>query len=739
MTGIGRQRPATLRGDLTGGIVSAALAVPLAMGYGMFAFGPLGNDYFAYGALSGLYAAAIAGFVCVALGDRTTTIYVPRITTTFFLGALLYYLIAANAEIVDGGGLHLIFIAFFAIILLGGAFQAVFGLIGLGSLLRYTPHPVMAGIQNAAAALLFLVQLGNICGFDRTVPFTEFATHATDIKPLSLLIAAITFVVMWNTRMITTKAPPLLVGLGIGSALYFAVIALGFGAYVGPVIGLPGDVKSPAPVNYVDGITRLGSFTELLPIIVGGALALAIVAALDALLCAKLAAPTGAQRVDGNKLLFRLGASNMLSACVGGITSGINIGPSATNRDFGAKTALSVLINAVVLLLVVFALFPVVSHLPRSVLSATIMVIAVQHIDPWSIDLFRRIRKSASPHRRLMLLDLTVIVLVAILSVTVNIVLAVFIGILIAIALFVVRMSRSSIRRIYRGDTAHSRKARSREQNALLEKQGAAIVILELQGVLFFGSAETLRKEIERNATSATRSFILDLRRVTDIDATGTRILSEIHLSLGQNNQNLVLARAENSELAIRLAEVGVVEDIGSDHVFSDVDRAMEWAEDDLLRGSIGETESDALPLAALSLCADMTAAEVERFSNYLRVASFTAGEVVFREGDHSKELFIVTTGRASARLNQPTGGDIRLATFSPGTVFGELTVLDAGPRSATVIADEDMCCYVLGADKFAELVSDAPAIAIRLLKNLGHELSARLRRANRTIHQLES
>jgi MFS superfamily sulfate permease-like transporter len=83
MNPIAEPRPSTLRDDLSGGLVSAAVAIPLAIGYGMFAFVPLGDSYFAYGALAGLYAAVVAGVVCVALGDRDDDL-APRVTTTFF-------------------------------------------------------------------------------------------------------------------------------------------------------------------------------------------------------------------------------------------------------------------------------------------------------------------------------------------------------------------------------------------------------------------------------------------------------------------------------------------------------------------------------------------------------------------------------------------------------------------------------------------------------------------------------
>jgi SulP family sulfate permease len=738
-SGMGELRQSRLRDDLFGGLVSAALSIPLAMGYGMFAFGALGDSYFAYGALAGLCAATVVGIVCVILGDRTTTVYAPRVTTTFFLGALLYNLVHSDAEILRGGNLHLVILAFFSIILLGGVFQALFGLVRLGTLIRFTPHPVMAGLQNAAAALLFLVQLGDVCGFDHNIPFTAVTKHLMEVKPLSLAVALITFVVMWKARVITTKIPPLLVGLGIGTLIYFVLILAGLSPHLGPVIGMPSAVESPSPYKIISDITHIGDLAELLPLIVGGAFALSVVAAIDALLCAKLVTPPGAQRVDGNRLLMRLGIGNFLSACFGGITSGINIGPSVANRAFGAKTSLSVLINAAILLLVSGVLFPIVSYIPRVVLSAAIMVIAVQHVDPWSLDLVRHIRTSGSRHRSLMLLDLLVVTVVAILSVTINIVFAVFLGIVIAIALFVVRMSRSNIRRMYRCDTIHSRKARAPEEAALLEKRGSDIFVLELQGVLFFGSAETLSGDIERISAAGTRAIILDLRRVTEIDTTGARILADIQLSLARKNQRLALALARNSETAARLSEAGIIDAIGARCVFEDIDRAMEWAEDDLLRVEAKEFKNDEIPLARIDLLSTLTSAEIETVKSHTRHETYSRGKVIFREGEPGKELFIVTKGRASAYLSQSTGGDIRLVTFAPGTVFGELAILDAGPRSASVVADDDVICYVLSEKQFAALAKNAPGVAIKLLAGLGRELSGRLRRANRTIHQLES
>ncbi|MGA7230484.1 MAG: cyclic nucleotide-binding domain-containing protein [Xanthobacteraceae bacterium] len=129
---------------------------------------------------------------------------------------------------------------------------------------------------------------------------------------------------------------------------------------------------------------------------------------------------------------------------------------------------------------------------------------------------------------------------------------------------------------------------------------------------------------------------------------------------------------------------------------------------------------------------------EFDAIEPLLRRARYEKGSVIFREGDSGDELLIVTHGTASAYLQLPQM-NVRLASFAPGTMFGELALLDEGPRSATVIADEELVCYALSKANFAVLAAKAPAVAIRLVAAIGRELSGRLRGANRTIHQLEA
>jgi SulP family sulfate permease len=655
-----------------------------------------------FGARAGLITAFVVGVVVVIFGDRTTTLYAPRITSTFFLGLLL-----------------------------AGLFQALFGAIGLGTLIKFTPFPAMAGFQNAAAILLFLVQIGNVFGFDRSTPFAQALRQTADAKPLSVLIAAIVFIAMWNAKRILPRVPPLILGLALGTALYYALAAAQLSPYLGPVIGTaaaPYDIAAFWPD--MAALMTPARLTALAPTIILSALGLAVVAAIDLLLCAKLVARPGAAQPDSNVLLVRLGLANAIAGGVGGITSGINIGASIANRNFGGRTPLSVLFNAALILATLTALFPVVGYLPRVVLSAAIMVVAVQHIDGWTLRGLRQIAAGPAFARNAVALDIGVSVLVAMLCIAVNIVLAVFIGIALAAVLFILRMSRSPIRRSFRCDSVHSRKMRPARQEDYLERRGAMILVAELQGALFFGSAERLARDIARETQSATRTVIVDLRRVTEIDSTDRQILAEIRATLIARGITLLISGAWPSGGAD-----GIVE---PQHAFGDIDRAMEFAEDTLLNEAF--REAGPLPeiaVDAIGLFDGFTPGEIAAITARLRRTVYPKGITVFEQGAPGHEIFFIARGHASVRLKNGAR-DIRLMTFTAGTVFGELALLDKGARSASVVADEELVCHVLSDRDFAALSSECPAAAIKLLANPGCELSVRLRRANQAIRQLE-
>ena len=733
---------ASARNDIVGGLMSAAVAIPLAMGYGMFAFVALGDAYFAHGVLAGLYTAIIVAAASVATGDRTTTVYAPRVITTFFLGSLVFTLAHSDAPIIRTGNVDHTLAIIFSIILVAGGFQALFGLIRLGTLIKHTPHPVMAGFQNAAALLLFLVQIGNVLGYGTHTRLAQLVPNLRSAKPLSVAVALVTMLAMWRARRVTASIPPLVAGLLAGTAAYHALSLLGFSSQLGLVIGsTPAATLGPWNLLAFAALIRQPRFPEIVPTIVMGALGLAIIASIDALLCAQLLSRPGDRRPGSNRQLVRLGLGNMAAASAGGITSGVNLGPSLINRAYGARTSLSVLVNAGAVLATTVLLLPVLAYLPRAALSAVIMVVAIQHVDPSTIHLVKRLSSGRVANRASLTLDLVVIVLVAALSIVLDIVLAVFVGIGIAIVLFILRMSRSLIRRTYRGDTVPSRRARNARQRAILAEHGRRIHVLELEGAIFFGTVERLADAIERAVADGARFLILDLGRVTDVDMTGGRLLSQIHADLATRGHHLLLASLkEHTHWGRMLRDLGVTTAEAGDRPFPDSDRAIEWAEDQVIAATVSDgAVTEAFAFADLDVFRDLSETELATVRAMLEARHYTTGDVVIVEGAEGSELFLVARGSASVRLRQEDGGVTRLASFSAGTVLGELAVLDRAPRSATVLADEELVCFVLTEAAFQELRARHPAIAIHLVINLAREVSGRLRRANRTIHHLVS
>jgi anti-anti-sigma factor len=345
-------------------------------------------------------------------------------------------------------------------------------------------------------------------------------------------------------------------------------------------------------------------------------------------------------------------------------------------------------------------------------------------------------------HWRSMTVDLLVILLVATTAIATSLVAAVGIGVAVTILSFLFTMSRSVVRRAYRGDTVHSRKTRDPKHMDILLDRGGKILVFELEGPIFFGTAEALSNRVDAALREGVSVIVLDLKRVNEIDSTGARILLGLQHRLGLAGVDLLVSHADaKPRVAAMFQDMGVAAALTPERIFDDTDRALEWAEDRLIASALGAPAGGGeYALDRLDMLGGLDAEERRALEPLLVRRTYAKGEAVFREGDSGRDLFIISRGTASVkiRLNGPRR-EHRLTTFSAGTVFGEVALLDGPPRSATVEADEPLVCYVLTGKAFDTLARGHESVAIKLLTNLGRELSRRLRRANRTIYELES
>jgi MFS superfamily sulfate permease-like transporter len=722
---------ASLKGDLAGGATSAILTVPVSMGYGVLALLPLGDQYISVGILAGLYSAIFIPLTILLLGDRNTLMYAPRSVVTFLLASVIA---GGLAETPGRQALVLTFL----IIFLAGIFQALFGILRLGNLIRYIPSPVMAGFQNAVAVLIFFSQLAPMLGVPRHLPALELIEHPSLAQPLTFLVGAVTCLAIWLGPRTAPRIPPIVLGLAVGTGIYYGLVALGQRAGLGPTIGaIPAGLPQPSYLLGFVSVLTQGDLRPLLPTVTLAAATLAIIASLDALLCAKTVESVAGSRIPGNRVLSLLGVGNMVTACFGGIAGGINLGSTFTSYRAGGRTRASVAVTVALLTMTVLFLGPVIGLVPRVVIAATLVVVSVQLLDRWSLQAIRRLLSRDFVYWKAMALDLLVVVLVATVTIVYNLVA----GVAVAVLFFLLRMSKSVIRRTYRADGVRSRRTRDPRLMELLSEEGRKIVAFELEGPIFFGTAEYLAAQVETALQEETSYVVLDLKRVNELDSTGAKVIQQLQVKLAREGTRLLVSHAQDSSLLWSvLRDMGVAAALARDALFADTDAALEWAEDQLiLRSRSGAALSDEVPLERLTVLAGLTAAERELVGQTLGRRVYQRGDLVIKEGDTDRSLFMISKGTASVKVRL-AGQDRekRLASFSPGAVFGEVALLDEQPRSATVTADEELVCYVLDDARFRALTSEHPAIAIKLLANLSRELSRRLRKANAMISQLE-
>jgi len=733
----------SLKGDISGGVTAGVLTIPVSMGYGLLALQPLGEGYLSYGIVAGLMSAIVVLLASTLLRGSAGLMYTPRSVVTLVMAAVVLEGVARGpAAVAAHGDVGRTLTLVFFVVFMAGLFQALVGAVRLGRLIRYIPSPVMSGFQNAAAVLILLAQVDTLLGFRRHVPLSAIGSNLAAVQPLTLAVGILTCLAMWYGPRLTKSIPPALLGLFVGTGAYHALSAAGYRALLGPIIGpLPSALPVP---RYLPGFGGLLAEPGLWPVLLTlgiGAFGLAVVSSLDVLLCARVMEGVTGERSSGPRELVRIGLGNVVAASFGGISSGVNLGASFANHRAGGRTRLAAVIAAGVILLAVLLLSPAIAALPRVVVAGMLVVVGIQLFERTSLQLLTQAIGGRLLHWRVMGLDLLVIVLVAATILVFDPVVGVGMGVALAVMFFLVRMSKSVVRRTYHGDVVHSRKARDPRLMELLAARGRQIVVFELEGPIFFGTAEDLATRAEEPAAGGGGYVVLDFKRVNELDSTGARILLQINDRLKKRGGCLLLSHAHDNHLVSGvLRDLGVTGALGDHASFVDTDAALEFAEDGLiLAHAPGHALDGEMPVDRLSVFDGLSEGEGAVVRALLVRRAYAKDEVVIQEGSRDRDLFLMACGVASVKVGRPgQSGQRRLASFSAGTVFGEVALLDQQPRSATVTADEDVVCYVLSEEAFRALVRDHHAIAIKLLTNLGSELSRRLRRANAMISELE-
>lgn len=710
------------------GFAGALVVLPVVLTLGLLAFAALGAAAPQAGVFAAFVTAGIGGLLHGALSRTRLPVSGPSSVTALTLAALVAQLAAdprlapstgaGVAGIVALGGLAL---------MLSGALQVGFALLGMARLARIVPQPVLAGFMNSAALLIALSQVPLL--LDLPLGSRPGLDDLRLAHPWALALGLGTAGCIWLLARRWPRLPAALLGLAAGTAVHALASALVGAPVTGASIGaLPASWPWPAalrPLLSPAGIDLVQAHAG--PLVVT-ALALATLGALESSLNVRAIDQLLDARHDPRRELLVLGCANIACGLFGGVPLAATRTRALATLQAGGRGRTAVLVGAAVLGLLYMVGGPLLAVLPLPVLAGVMLVVALGLADRWTGRLLAR--WWAGDHSRDLTLGLGVVALVVGTTLWQGMPAGVGLGMLLSLVAFALRMNRSLVHERYRASARPSRRNYPTAVEARLRPLRDGIVVFELDGALFFGSGDRLLDKADA-LDAGCRCLVLDLRRVGAIDESGAVALQSVLVRAGRRSIRVELAGlVEGSAPALALHRFAQA----LPH-WPDADRAIEAAELHLLGEADGGGDVRAMaevPLAESALLAGLDAAQVAVVAAQLLPRRMEAAEALFVEGDPGDRLYVVTRGSVSI-VSEPDrhGRSQRYLSVSPGMMIGELAMLDGQGRTASAVADAPTEVHALRLETLDALGRSHPDIAIRLHRNVALHLSQRLRSAS--------
>jgi SulP family sulfate permease len=522
------------RADLTAGVTVGIVALPLAMAFAIASGAP---------PQAGIFTAVIAGFIISALGGTKVCIGGPT-------GAFIIILYGISAEY---GAENLAVCTIMA-----GVILLAMGLVRLGTMIKFIPFPVTVGFTSGIAVLIFSTQIKDFFGLRiNKVPsdFVErmkvFVAHANTFQWPALALGCLSFgiIKLWPKQW-QRRVPGSIVALVLGTAAValFQIPVETIGSKFGGIPqGLPG--------------LHLPAFSwPTLQHLFRPALTIALLAAIESLLCAVVADGMVDDRHDSNQELMAQGLANIFCPLFGGIAATGAIARTATNVKSGGRSPVAGMIHAVTLLVIIFAAAPLAKYIPLAILSAVLVNVAL-HMGEWHN--FGRLLKWPRS-------DAVVFLSTFVLTVMVDLTVAVEIGMVLAAMLFIKRVSETS--QITAVDESTETEG---SHHSLIGKEiPRGVMVYRMFGALFFGAADKLESALKREKQEP-QVLILRMRKVLAMDASGLNALEDLFERLHRKGKHLVLSAPHTQPLFV-MDKAGFLDRIGRDNVCAHIDAALE-------------------------------------------------------------------------------------------------------------------------------------------------------------------
>lgn len=519
--------------DIVAGIIVAIVALPLSVALGISS---------GVSPEKGLITAIMAGFFISFLGGSRVQIGGPT-------GAFVVIVYG----IIEKHGIEGLIIA----TMMAGVILIILGLAKMGSIIKFIPHPITIGFTSGIAITLLSTQVKDFLGLSiESVPaefipkWQTYFEHFNTINMPTLLVGVVSLAIMILWPKVNKTIPGSLISLIIATG----VVSI-FNLPVETIGSRYSNISSSIPMPSIS----LVSFSTIQELI-GPAFTIAILAAIESLLSAVVADGMIGGKHDSNMELVAQGVGNIVSALFGGIPATGAIARTAANVKNGGRSPISGIVHAITLLLIMLVFMPLAKLIPMTTLAA-ILIIVSYNMGEWkSFYSFMKAPKS----------DMVILVLTFLLTVIFDLVVAIEIGMVLAMFLFMKRIADTTTIK-----TSICENCSEEDEIVENSNRNDKILIYEINGPFFFGIVHKFL-EVMNEINKSYDVLILDMKNATSIDATGMDALKRLYARCQKHEVKVLLANVKEQPYSV-LESMGFIELIGEECVFESRDEAMEF------------------------------------------------------------------------------------------------------------------------------------------------------------------
>jgi len=544
-----------LRGDFFGGVTAGVVALPLALAFGVQS---------GMGAIAGIYGAIAVGILAAWFGGTSTQISGPTGPMTVVSAVVI------ATEIELHGSLDAALGTIIAIFFLAGVLQILLGVLKIGQYIRYMPYPVVSGFMSGIGVIIILLQVFPFLGHSSPKKildiFSELPNVLPDIKMESVFLALATIATIYLFPKITKLIP---------SALVALVVLTGISTLMGLDVAIIGNIPDGLPALQLESFMHI-DYSEPMLIIIP-AITLAALGTIDSLLTSIVADNMTKTQHNSNKELIGQGLGNMAAAVIGGIPGAGATMRTVVNINSGGKTRLSGVIHGLALLLVLVGAGAYAKLIPLPVLAGILITVGIGIIDYKGLKHIAHVPKT----------DAVVMLVVLIMTVFVDLLQAVAVGMVLASVLFMKKMSDIAEDKSSTGSVDDfATEVVWMDETNLSDDIRHKVFIQHFDGPIFFGFASKFQ-EMTR-ALPEVDVVILRMKKVPYIDQSGMYAIEDAVMAL-QEKKILVLITAIQEQPKDMLRQIGVIPGlIAEEHLYKDFMQCVKALETgDAFKGEI--------------------------------------------------------------------------------------------------------------------------------------------------------